>query len=165
MILLFWYLFLLLCADRIESGQEVLFQFPVGNILMSNKEIAIIQYDSRPLGNYWNVSSRWNYQYSLAYQHSYYYFSQRSDSECTNEEESTPLSPSWCKVKAMLIADQIITEQKYLLFMDSDALITSNYSMSTVLSYMTKYLSPYWNWDLNQWYLIKMVQDLHANKR
>jgi hypothetical protein len=123
------------------SGHEVLHGFPESQLAIKRDEIAIIQYDSRPLGNYWNVTARWNREYSRKNGHKYYYFSQKTD-YCVNGD--VKLGAPWCKVRAMIAADKYIQDSKMIIFLDSDALVTANYSMDVIISYIKKDL--YWNW-------------------
>jgi hypothetical protein len=133
---------LLLLISWIYCGHEVLYQFPESQLALQNQEIAIVQYDSRRLGNYWNISARWNRDYAEKYGHGYYFLSKKHDT-CVHGE--TQLAPPWCKVLAMIAADKMIpSDKKMIIFMDSDALITVNYSMSAVISYIKKDL--HWDW-------------------
>ena len=64
---------------------------------LNRAEIAILQYDSRPLENYWLASASWNKHYCDLHGHQYLYY--RGD-EC-DYDSSTRLASPWCKVKAM----------------------------------------------------------------
>lgn len=64
---------------------------------LNRAEIAILQYDSRPLENYWLASALWNKHYCDLHGHQFLYY--RGD-EC-DYDSSTRLASPWCKVKAM----------------------------------------------------------------
>jgi hypothetical protein len=62
------------------------------------EQIAIVQYDSRPLQDYWLTSALWNYYYTEIHGHKFIYYNLKK--ECHYQE--TKLADAWCKVKAML---------------------------------------------------------------
>ena len=62
------------------------------------EEVAIIQFDSRPLRNYWFTASLWNYHYTQQHNHSFLYYTLQDD--CHYKE--TKLAEAWCKVRAMI---------------------------------------------------------------
>ena len=64
---------------------------------LNAREIAILQYDSRPLGDYWLASALWNKQYCDKHNHLFIYY---SGDECRYNAYTRLASP-WCKVKAM----------------------------------------------------------------
>jgi len=125
------------------AGHEVLSDYQLADDDLQNHNIAIIQYDSRPLSSYWNTSIRWNKAFSDKFGHDYMYLSSHHNrcryySNDVNglNDEYTDLANPWCKVKAMIVAHNIMSrnkDAKALLFLDSDALITVNYSMATVI--------------------------------
>ena len=65
--------------------------------ILKPEEIALIQYDSRPLGDYWLASALWNKNYCDRHGHIFIYY---SGGEC-KYDASTRLASPWCKVKAM----------------------------------------------------------------
>lgn len=137
-------LLFLFVAGRSLSGEDALRAYSTQSTLIAAEDIAILQFDSRVLSNYWNISARWNRYQSEKWKHSYYYLTQQSTNECKNGRKT--LGMPWCKVKAMMIADKVLPRKiQYILYLDSDALITTNYSMSIVLSFITEQLS--WKWD------------------
>ena len=98
-------------------------------------EISILQYDSRPLEDYWLASALWNKYYSDLHGHKFLYYNMKS--ECTYEY--TKLASPWCKVKAMLQAHQQNPNTKLFLYLDSDAVIDSafiNISINVFVSSM-----------------------------
>ena len=125
---------------------------------MLRQDIAIIQFDTRELTDYWAVSVRWNRAYADKHGHAYKYFSLK-DKKCTYEHLS--LSPAWCKVnitissytihtvshnsskqvRAMLEAPVVIPTAKAFLYLDTDVIITSNYSMVSSLTLYTTSMS------------------------
>ena len=64
---------------------------------LNAREIAILQYDSRPLGDYWLASAMWNKQYCDRHNHVYIYF---TGDDCRYDTYTRLASP-WCKVRAM----------------------------------------------------------------
>ncbi|RYH30371.1 hypothetical protein EON65_05440 [archaeon] len=102
------------------------------------EDILILQFDSRELKNYWNTSAYWNNAYANTFGHAYQYMSMSGD--CHNG--GIELSASWCKVKAMLEVSKT-QKQKVVIFLDSDAIITTNHSMSAVLEYVSSFTG--WN--------------------
>lgn len=90
---------LLLPLLSIISGKDQVLE---GHILQSSDlhaaDIAIVQFDTRPLGSeYWGVAARWNYAYSRQHGHPYYYISSSNPDEC--EYADVKLSVVWCKVE------------------------------------------------------------------
>lgn len=69
-------------------------------VLLSNLkpgEIAILQYDSRPLADYWLASALLNKRYCDKHNHIFIFY---SAVEC-HYDATTQLASPWCKVKAM----------------------------------------------------------------
>jgi hypothetical protein len=60
-------------------------------------EIAILQYDSRPLADYWLASALLNKRYCDKHNHIFIFY---SAVEC-HYDATTQLASPWCKVKAM----------------------------------------------------------------
>eukprot|EP01031_Cornospumella_fuschlensis_P030225 gene30225-36528_t len=102
------------------------------------EDILILQFDSRGLADYWGASSSWNKAYAQAFGHSYMFMSIHGD--CRNGD--VELSPSWCKIKAMLEVSKT-QQHKVVVFLDSDAIITANHSMSAVLEFVAHFTK--WN--------------------
>jgi hypothetical protein len=124
-------------------GHEVLYKFSPSSSDFKANEIAIVQFDSRPLGSYWNASARWNLAYCRKHGHQYVYITKRQ-SNCFYA--SFDLSPAWCKVNAMIKANEILPEAKAFLYLDSDALMTVNYSLVDVIGFIRRDLK----WDVRQ---------------
>ena len=128
-----------------EAGHEILYNFTLHKDDIQPHELAIIQYDSRQMGSYWNTSVRWNKAYCDRFGHQYFYLMTPSDFSCSYGELN--LAPAWCKVKAMIHANAMNTSARAFLFLDSDAIVTlSNYSLTTALGFMRHYL----HWDLDK---------------
>lgn len=127
--------------EMIRSGHEILLSVVPSHDNIKSEEVTILQFDSRPIYSYWNVTSRWNKAFADKFNHKYLYLS--SLSPCTIK--GLQLAEAWCKVKAMTKAHKLAPSSKAFLFLDSDALITVNYSMSTVINFMRQSL----NWDIN----------------
>lgn len=125
------------------GGHEVLYKFIPQKDDIKPEELAIIQFDTRqPLSGYWEASAYWNRAFAEKYGHQYSFFTM--DGSC--KYASFDLSPVWCKVKAMRDAMNIMPLAKAFIYLDSDAVVTTNYSMTVVLGYIRKYLK----WDYNQ---------------
>ena len=125
----------------VYCGHEVLYKVASKPGDLMSKELAIVQFDSRPLDSYWNISARWNRAYADKHDHQYAYLSSKSNCKFGNLR----LANAWCKVKAMVLANEMksLRSAKAFLFIDSDVVITVNYSMTTVLNFMRGDLS--WN--------------------
>jgi hypothetical protein len=137
--------FLLLSLKLIAvlCGHEVLSGWNESHpLLFQPEELLVVQYDSRPLNSYWNTSAQWNKRYCNKYGHLYLFFS--SETLCRDCFDKLLASP-WCKVKAMVAADIIASPSiKFILYLDSDTIITVNQSLSTVISYIQADL----HWDV-----------------
>lgn len=98
-------------CNLIYSGHEVLYhhELSITNDDLSDNEIAIVQFDSRPLLGYWNASSHWNKQYAMKYHHEYIYLSMEEHEECVYV--TLKLSPVWCKVYAMIEAERLLHDR------------------------------------------------------
>lgn len=135
---------LLVCfIMRIHAGQEVLYNFQPQPDDLQPHELAVIQYDSRPLADYWNTSARWNKAFCDKFGHQYFFLTSSGESsdgpaQCTYAGHA--LAPAWCKVKAMLHANALASiSAKAFLYLDSDVVITvksGNYSLTSLLGYM-----------------------------
>jgi len=139
-------LYIIVCyIQLVIGGHEVLHDVQYDNILdIKNNELALIQFDSRyPLDSYWNVSAYFNHAYAMKHNHQYAMFTLKPDTKCSYKSFS--LSPAWCKVKAMLYAQHHLPSAKAFIYLDSDAVITTqkDYSMTDVLSYIRQDLK----WD------------------
>jgi hypothetical protein len=88
-----------------------------------NDEIALIQFDSRPLKGYWKTAAEWNNYYAHLHNHSYIYYT--NNKRCYHGSE--PLASPWCKVLAMMQADIDFPKIKIFIYMDSDAVINKRY--------------------------------------
>jgi hypothetical protein len=169
------FLFMLCFCAVSHAGHEVLYntQLAEGYDIQPH-ELAIIQYDSRPLGDYWNSSAYWNYAFAQKWGHLYLFISGSSayedeigdigrvgdaitssrktrkgsnSSTSCHHFKGVTLSPVWCKVKAMIKAKKYLPMAKAFLYLDSDIAITvSNHSLTDVMSFMRKSL----NWDYNE---------------
>lgn len=122
------------------GGHELLYKWKNFKWDIKAEEIAIIQYDNRPLDSFWNHSAVWNKAYCEIYGHSYMYFT--SNEKCSYA--SIPLAEPWCKVKAMLYAHDNYPSIKVFLYLDSDAVMTVNYSLSSIVPFMIDYH----HWDM-----------------
>jgi hypothetical protein len=108
-------------------------------------ELAIVQFDSRPLGRYWNTSAVWNNRYCARHGHKYLFYS--SQERCRHG--STVLADAWCKVLCMLQATVDHPGVKAFIYMDSDAVIDRlffNISLNAILETVRQKVS----WDIDK---------------
>lgn len=91
---------------------------------LRNDEIAILQYDSRTMGDYWQVAAEWNKHYCDKHGHKFIYYASREGCHYHGEKLATP----WCKVKAMIQANQDFPEIKFFIYMDSDAVLDKQFA-------------------------------------
>ena len=126
------------------AGHEVLYNLKAREGDVRDSELAIVQFDSRPLNSYWNTSTRWNKAFADIHGHKYAYLSTKSSCRFGRHL----LADAWCKVKAMVLANQMksLSSANAFLFIDSDVVITVNYSMATVINYMRHDL--HWDTDV-----------------
>ena len=114
------------------------------------EEIAIVQYDSRKLSDYWLASAKWNKYYCDKHGHVFIYYKnkyrKKKDSQwCIKDTLASP----WCKVKAMVQSIQDYPTVRLFVYMDSDAVIDrkfQDYSMNKIFSIVQSKLS--WDPDL-----------------
>jgi hypothetical protein len=85
------YLVFLILSKFWLSGSSVLLSS------LEAGEIAILQYDSRPLADYWLASALLNKRYCDKHNHIFIFY---SAVEC-HYDATTQLASPWCKVKAM----------------------------------------------------------------
>jgi hypothetical protein len=85
------YLVFLILSKCLRSGSVV----QLSNLKAG--EIAILQYDSRPLADYWLASALLNKRYCDKHNHIFIFY---SAVEC-HYDATTQLASPWCKVKAM----------------------------------------------------------------
>jgi hypothetical protein len=109
---------------------------------LNQNEIAILQYDSRPLGDYWLASALWNKHYCDLHNHVFIYY---SGNECVYDE-FTKLASPWCKVKAMRQANQDYPKIKLFIYMDSDAVIDRAFEKIPANSFL-KLMQSKLNWN------------------
>lgn len=138
-----------------NGGQELVHNFQLAPDDLRPHDIAIIQFDTRALSmsykskaasysnNYWNVSARWNKAYAMQHGHQYAFISMDPSKPCVSIK-GQELSSVWCKVKAMIEANDLLPKAKAFVYIDSDAVMTSNYSLSDVLGFMRREL----RWDM-----------------
>ena len=80
------------------------------------EELAILQYDSRSLSDYWMVSALWNFRYAKQHGHEYIYYESDSCYHLKNMNEQ--LATAWCKVKSMTAALNDFPNVKFFIYMD-----------------------------------------------
>lgn len=131
---------LCLVLPLVFAGHEILLPYSSASkcsILPSN--ILIIQFESRPISSFWNTSIVWNADYAFRFRHRYQLYTSTRSCRLGNE----PLGESWCKVKAMLEVSKEISADTFVVFLDSDAIITTSYSFSSVICMIQDQLG--WN--------------------
>lgn len=139
-LLTFLLLWVLLQLQISQGGHEILYRRKLEKDDIRPLELAVIQFDSRmPIDDYWKISAYWNRAYCRKWGHQYLFLSIEGD--CFYGK--LRLSSVWCKVKAMLDSNALLPKAKAILYIDSDAFISVNYSMTDALSYMKKDL----HWD------------------
>ena len=101
----------------VESGHEVLYGTQLSYDDIKPNELAIIQYDNRPFNDYWNTSMYLNKGYCEKYGHKYYRITSKID--CMYA--TFTLSSAWCKVRAILEANEHVDSSiKAFIHLDSD---------------------------------------------
>ena len=87
---------------------------------MKASEFALVQFDSRPLleSTYWRSSAEWNQHYCDLHGHVfiYYTFSELGDKKCHSKDNKYELADAWCKVKAMLKANEDYPDVKLFIY-------------------------------------------------
>lgn len=109
---------------------------------LRNDEVAIMQYDSRKLGDYWEASAHWNKKYCDKHGHVFIYYGSKEGCHYNDEKLATP----WCKVKAMLDSNKDFPDVKFFIYMDSDAVIDKEFAempLTTIIGTMQSKL----DWD------------------
>lgn len=101
-------------------------------------EIAIVQYDSRPLDDYWLASAGWNNYYCKKHGHEYIHYTLINNNDINNNKlydvqgaacmhGNELLASPWCKVRAMIEANNNYKHIKLFIYMDSDAVVSKLY--------------------------------------
>lgn len=108
------------------------------------EEIALVQYDSRPLDDYWVASARWNKYYCDLHHHLFIYYN--AIKQCEYDKDN-PLASPWCKVKAMIQANEDYPAVKIFIYMDSDAVVDMRFKKSPVNS-LLKTMQTKMQWDV-----------------
>lgn len=125
---------------------------------LNPNEIAIVQYDSRPLDDYWLASASWNNYYCKKHGHEYIHYTLLDNNDINNNKlydvqgaacmHGTELLASpWCKVRAMLEANNNYKHIKLFIYMDSDAVVSKlyeNFSLGVFLGVLQSKL----DWDV-----------------
>ena len=97
---------------------------------LRNDEIALLQYDSREPRDYWLASAQWNKRYCDMHGHKFIYYALKEGCHYGEEKLATP----WCKVKAMISANEDFPDVKFFIYMDSDAVIDQKFSHTPINS-------------------------------
>lgn len=87
-------------------------------------EFAIVQFDSRSLSDYWEASANWNNKYCTSHGHKFIYYTETKECKFKGEK----LSSAWCKVKAMIQANDEFPDVKVFLYLDSDAVVSKHFA-------------------------------------
>lgn len=131
-----------------EGFQEATTPIPLADL--DKSRFAIVQFDTRDItnGTYWHASSHWNSAYCKQHGHQYAYYALRPNAKCLSYNQTTELSPAWCKVKAMLRAHDDFFSVDYFLYMDTDAVVSKQFahlSLNDLMLNMTEKL----NWTVS----------------
>ena len=130
-------------------------------------EVALLQFDSRNLQGYWLASALWNQAYTQRHGHRYIYYNLELTKSCrygkchsqlwmitvmhdNQNPGKTLLADAWCKVRAMIQANDQYPAVKLFIYLDSDAVIDKafvNVSAVTMVAEVQNRLQ--WNPDGN----------------
>lgn len=117
---------------------------------LNRNEIAILQYDSRPFADYWLSSALWNDYYCKLHGHTYIYYTVSNTSvHAKCRHGSDILASPWCKVKAMIDANNEYKHVKVFIYMDSDAVVDLIYK-DIPLNSLLKLMQLKLNWNPNE---------------
>ncbi len=111
---------------------------------LSANEIAIMQYDSREPEDYWLSAAEWNNHYCKQHGHKFIFYSSKEGCHHGTEKLATP----WCKVKAMISANEDYPEVKLFIYMDSDAVINKRFQNNSINSFL-KIMQSKLSWDVS----------------
>lgn len=89
-------------------------------------QIALLQFDSRPLRNYWRTAAQWNAEYCRRHGHRFLYYTIAEDDRCHYGSEE--LASAWCKVRAMQNAFSDHPEVRMFIYLDSDAVLDRRFA-------------------------------------
>lgn len=106
------------------------------------EQIAIVQFDSRPLKNYWLTAAQWNAKYCQQHGHLFIYYTTQDNCHYGHE----PLADAWCKVRAMLNANEDFPKVQIFFYLDSDAVIDKDYAHLS-LNEMIRIMQGRLSWD------------------
>lgn len=106
-------------------------------------EIAIMQFDSRPLSSYWEASAKWNNLFCRRHGHKFLYYSAKES--CRHGE--TVLADPWCKVLSMIQSTKDNPDVNAFVYMDSDAVIDKSF-FNTSLNAMLDMVRHQLDWDV-----------------
>jgi len=110
---------------------------------LAPEEYAIVQYDSRPLSNYWLTSAAWNQQYAIRHGHKFIFY----QSDTCIHESGLDLATPWCKVWSMVSAVRDFPDAKVFVYLDSDAVVDRDHEGTSLLQYM-QYMKEKLSWDV-----------------
>jgi hypothetical protein len=136
-------LFLLMSGIGENVASEVLSEFDLTTL--RRDEIALLQFDSRPMKDYWLAAAQWNKYYCDLHGHVFLYYTSK---RCFYGDQSSPvrLASPWCKVKAMLQANKNYPSVKLFIYMDSDAIIDKRFEFIPV-NEMLRTMQKSLNWN------------------
>lgn len=149
-----------ICAHAVQTDEIHSF------VNLKPEEFAIVQYDSRPLANYWEASALWNSHYALLHGHRFLYYTAPIagsdtvgdgnvyDPSCSHADHDkhapVSLATPWCKVKAMLAALHDFPEVKVFVYLDSDAVISHRLANTTSLGAYMDLIKRKVHWNVAQ---------------
>lgn len=114
---------------------------------LAPENFAIVQFDSRPLSNYWQSAAEWNQYYCKKHGHQFLYYTFPHGETCHYKDE--PLASAWCKVKAMINAMEDHPTAHVFYYMDSDAVVDKAFE-SMSLKDITLSMKKKLNWNPNE---------------
>lgn len=148
-LVIFFTLFPTIIHSRSNNAQQNRRMTTTSDSLSLNpEEIAILQFDSRPLRDYWLTSALWNKHYCDRHGHLYLYYTTSTQSLGSCRYNNEPLASPWCKVKAMIQANRDYPQVRFFLYLDSDAVIDRQFadiSLNTMINTMRSKLD--WNYE------------------
>lgn len=108
-------------------------------------EVALVQFDSRPMESYWLASADWNKYYCDRHGHKFLYF-QAPRGQCLHNGE-VKLADPWCKVRTMQQATTDHPDIKLFIYMDSDAVVDIKNLDTSVITF-AKDMAQRLSWDV-----------------
>lgn len=115
--------------------------------LLAESEVVLLQFDTRPLrnGSYWTAAAQYNQQYCRTHGHQFAYYTLSGAARCN--VQGVELAAPWCKVRAMMQAQEDYPLARMFLYLDSDAIIDRKFFSTSVLKIMQTMHEKLPDWD------------------